>query len=223
MKKSVFDTVSEQLNLTTLGYWDKGVTGREMQGFSESVREFQGVHGLKADGIIGSVTRSYMRDLVGRRLQLLVLHCSATPEGVNIRAERIVEYHLKNRGWSRPGYRDIIELDGKLVNVRKYDEDDLVSDWEVTNGMLTSFNRNAAHICYIGGVHAVTGKAKDTRTAEQMQTMNDYVLKTIERFKEIVVIGHKAVQNKGCPCFDVPDYLRSLSVPEKNIGSFRLY
>ena len=214
--------VSNQLNLTTLGYWDKGVTGKDMPGFADAVKEFQCVHGLTADGVIGSKTRAHFKKLIHERLQLLVLHCSATQEGLPVSAERIVKYHLENRKWSRPGYRDIIEIDGKLVNIHPYNDDDLVNHWEVTNGMLTAFNRNAAHICYIGGIDK-SGKAKDTRTPGQLATMRDYILKFLDRYRDAVIIGHNAVQQKGCPCFNVPEYLRSIGVSERNIGSFRLY
>jgi N-acetylmuramoyl-L-alanine amidase len=214
--------VRHQLDLATLEYWSEGVTGRSHARLRDAAKEFQGIHGLKADGIIGPKTEAALRAAVGTRLQLLVLHCSATREGVPVSAAAIVRYHLQNRGWSRPGYSDIIELDGRLVNVRAYDDDDNVSPWEVTNGMLGQFNRNARHVCYVGGIDA-NKKAKDTRTAGQLATMQKYILDHIERHPAIVIIGHNAVQRKGCPCFNVPDYLRSIGVPERNIGSFRLY
>lgn len=214
--------VNTQLDLTTLGYWNKGVNGQDSPELKEAVRLYQKARGLVADGIAGKITTGELAKQIGRRIQLLVIHCSATPEGLAVTAQAIVDYHIKTKGWSRPGYSDIVELDGKLVNVRLWNDDDIITEWEVTNGILTQFNRNARHICYIGG-KGLDGKTKDTRNIDQSETLENYVLDHIKMHPNIVVIGHRAIQRKGCPSFAVPKWLRSLDVAEKNIGDFCLY
>jgi septum formation topological specificity factor MinE len=219
-----FEIVDLELDMATLGYWSEGVTGIPTLRLTDAVRVFQKANGLVADGIAGPKTRGKLTELVKNRLQLLVLHCSATRQGLAVTAKQIAHYHTskEGRGWSRPGYADIIELDGKLVNVWKQDDDDFVSSWETTNGMLGAFNKNARHICYVGGCD-LQGNTKDTRNAAQLETMKNYILEVVKRYPNIVIIGHHAIQNKGCPSFNVPKYLESIGVGRKNMGNFRLY
>lgn len=216
--------VDLQLDLTTLGFWAMGVDGIKSPQLDIAVRAFQKTNGLVADGIAGPKTRGKLTQLVANRLQLLVLHCSATRQGMEVTAGQIVRFHTSKEGrnWSRPGYSDIIELDGRLVNVWKYDNDEFVTSWETSNGMLGAFNKNARHICYVGGCD-LEGKTKDTRNEAQLATMEKYIKQTIANYPNIVVIGHHAIQLKGCPSFNVPDYLRSILVSRKNTGNFRLY
>lgn len=214
--------VNTQLDLASLGLWDEGVNGKDSPQLRESVRAFQKANGLLADGIAGKITTGELAKQTKNRLQLLVIHCSATPDGLDVTAQAIVNYHINNKGWSRPGYSDIIELDGKVVNVRKYDDDEKVSDWEFTNGILTQFNRNARHVCYVGGI-GMDRKAKDTRTDKQIEALTEYVMRTIYAHLNIVIAGHRCFQQKACPSFDVAKWLRSIGVAERNVGDFRLY
>ena len=52
-----------------------------------------------------------------RKIDKVIIHCSATPEGRDVKMETIRDWHLK-RGWSDIGYHYVIELDGKIVPAR---------------------------------------------------------------------------------------------------------
>lgn len=130
------------------------------------------------------------------------------------------------RGWSRTGYSDIIEHDGRLTNIRDWNQDSMVNEWEMTFGILGSIllNNNARHICYLGGMSADMKQIKDTRNRSQLYTMESYIRFMLLRNPNIVIAGHDQVQPKACPCFDVPNYLRSLGIPEYNIANWgKLY
>jgi N-acetylmuramoyl-L-alanine amidase len=126
------------------------------------------------------------------------------------------------RGWSKPGYADVIETSGKLVNIWKYNEDNLINEWEQTWGVLgtTLLNRNARHVCYIGGMTADMRMPKDTRTPGQLLTMYNYVHDIVKHNPKIIIAGHNQVQNKACPSFDVPKYLESIKIPAFNIANW---
>ncbi len=54
------------------------------------------------------------------KLNYLVIHCTASPEGAALTKDDIIRMHtnpkhLGGRGWNRPGYSDIVYLDGELV------------------------------------------------------------------------------------------------------------
>ena len=52
--------------------------------------------------------------MIMRKINKIIIHCSATPEGRNIKMETIKSWHVKGRGWSDIGYHFVIELDGTL-------------------------------------------------------------------------------------------------------------
>lgn len=53
------------------------------------------------------------------KLQLLVIHCTATPPGREVSADDIRRWHTAppsegGRGWKQVGYTDMIHLDGTV-------------------------------------------------------------------------------------------------------------
>ena len=44
----------------------------------------------------------------------VVIHCADTPEDMDIGAEKIREWHTKERGWDDIGYHWVIRRDGTL-------------------------------------------------------------------------------------------------------------
>lgn len=152
-------------------------------------------------------------------LKYLVIHCTATPEGMKVLPEDIRYWHLAavphGRGWKQVGYSDMILLDGTLINLVRYDEDDEVDRWEITNGV-AGINGASRHVVYVGGCDKQM-KAKDTRTMGQLATMVNYVWKTIENHPDIIVAGHNQFASKDCPSFNVPIWLDSIGVDPKNI------
>ncbi|MCP5326763.1 MAG: N-acetylmuramoyl-L-alanine amidase [Oceanospirillaceae bacterium] len=158
---------------------------------------------------------------MSKPLKYLVLHCTATPAGREVTRQDLEKWHLSppptGRGWSRLGYSDIIHLDGSLENLTPYDTNDQVDSWEITNGVAGQ-NSVSRHVVYAGGVDANdVKKAKDTRTPEQLATMEVLVKYIVLRHPHILVAGHNQFAAKACPSFDVPSWLRSIGVPEANI------
>jgi hypothetical protein len=47
--------------------------------------------------------------------------------------------------------------------------------------------------------------------------MDNFVKQTIAAHPSIKVAGHNQFATKACPCFDVPNYLRSIGVDETNV------
>jgi N-acetylmuramoyl-L-alanine amidase len=154
------------------------------------------------------------------KLKFLVLHCTATPEGMAVTAEMIKHWHTdpvpQGRGWTKVGYSDLIALDGTLINLTPYNQDDDVQGFEVTNGAL-GINAISRHIVYAGGLAKDGKTAKDTRTHAQLLAMGNYVKQVVQAHPTILVAGHNQFANKACPSFNVVKYLTELSIPAKNI------
>lgn len=139
------------------------------------------------------------------KLEYIVIHCSDTPEGRDNTAADIVHWHTgpwPNRGWRRPGYSDVVELDGTLVKIWGYNNDGWVQGDEVTNGA-RGYNTRSRHICYIGG-RDLAGQPKDTRTPEQFETLARYCIRAKLDHPEVEIVGHNDLNRaKACPSFDV--------------------
>ena len=164
------------------------------------------------------------------QLDYLVIHCTDTPAGKAYYADDIIRWHttpvhLRGRGWSRPGYNDMIYLNGALVNLIPFNTDDFVDLWEVANGA-EGINGRSRHIVYVGGKDPLKGTPLDTRTDAQKETMEIYVKYLLKRHPQIQILGHNQsprAKGKACPCFDVPEWLRQIGIPKKNIFPVTLH
>lgn len=149
-------------------------------------------------------------------IDAIVIHCSATRAGQDVRAADIDKWH-KERGFAMIGYNYVIDLDGTVEVGRPLSRDGAHCNTAGTSGR--SYNRHSIGICYVGGLDK-DGKPADTRTPEQKRALRDLVYKLMDEYPGIVeVIGHrdaspdrnkdgKITPNewiKQCPCFSVRD------------------
>nr|WP_315329594.1 N-acetylmuramoyl-L-alanine amidase [Segatella oulorum] len=150
------------------------------------------------------------------RIQYLVIHCTATPEGREVSAAEIRCWHTVpvnqgGRGWKQVGYTDMVHLDGRVERLVDNNEDAQVDPWEVTNGA-KGYNSISRHIVYVGGCDKA-GKPKDTRTEAQREALKRYVEDFHARFPQVKIVGHHELNpGKACPSFDVPTWLRSIGI-----------
>lgn len=153
------------------------------------------------------------------KIELIIIHCTATKEGQELDDAWIRKVHLSpppmGRGWKQVGYRDMIQVSGNIINLVKYNDDSYVDPWEITNGV-AGINYKAGHIVYVGGLDKKL-KPKDTRTSEQLNSMEVQIKKYLSLWPWVKIAGHYQFDNKACPCFDVPTWLRSIGVKEENI------
>ena len=127
-----------------------------------------------------------------RRINELIWHCSATPEGKYFTAKDIDRWH-KEQGWSGIGYHKVVLLDGTVQEGRPESK---------IGAHVSGHNSNTLGYVYIGGVDA-KGKVKDTRTPEQKATMLRLTKEAIRKYNIKKVSGHNQYSNKACPSFDV--------------------
>lgn len=168
----------------------------------EAVKAFQTKNDLKADGIVGPLTWEKITATEAikkskRKIDLLIVHCTATPEGKNFTTTDIKRWHTapkpNGRGWSDIGYHYVIYLDGSIHNGR---------DVDLIGAHVTGHNYNSIGIVYVGGTDK-NGKAKDTRTDAQKQSLIKLLKELKEKYPKATIHGHSEYANKACPCFDV--------------------
>jgi hypothetical protein len=153
---------------------------------------------------------------MAQALKYLVIHCTATPEGRDVSSDEIRRWHTSpvsqgGRGWKQVGYTDLFHLNGSVERLVANNEDDLVDNWEITNGA-KGYNSISRHIVYAGGC-ATDGKtAKDTRTSQQKAALEKYVKEFHAAHPKVKIIGHNEVAAKACPSFDVQAWLKSIGI-----------
>ena len=165
----------------------------------EAVKELQKAKGLAADGIVGPRTWAALGVVsVKRKIDQIILHCTATPEGEEFSNAQIKAGHLA-RGFSDIGYHYVIGLNGELH--------------------CTGHNTRSVGVCYVGGCPPRTvpnwnKKGKDTRTVAQRSTLERVVKDLLRRYPGATVHGHNEFANKVCPSFNVKKWLAEVGIKQ---------
>ena len=143
-----------------------------------------------------------------RKIDLIVIHCSATRSNQRFTPQQLEAAHRK-RGFRCCGYHFYITRDGEVHAMRPVEE---------VGAHALHFNRNSIGICYEGGL-APDGTPADTRTLEQKAVMRWLVLHLKELYPIKKVVGHRDLSPdlngdgvissdewiKQCPCFNVAE------------------
>lgn len=148
-----------------------------------------------------------------KKIDAIIIHCSATRAGQDLRARDIDRMH-RQRGFNQIGYNFVIDLDGTVENGRPLSVDGAHCN---TKGFSdSSYNKHSVGVCYIGGLDA-SGKPADTRTDAQKMALRNLVAKLCKEYLIVELLGHRDTSPdlngngevepnefiKACPCFDV--------------------
>jgi N-acetylmuramoyl-L-alanine amidase len=128
-----------------------------------------------------------------RKINRIILHCSATPEGRDVSVATINSWHLK-RGWKEIGYHYVILLDGTVENGR---------DVKKVGAHTSGHNQDSIGVCYVGGMDAGNKKAKDTLNQAQEVAMVNLIKALREEHGPLTLHGHNEYAAKACPSFIV--------------------
>lgn len=126
-----------------------------------------------------------------RNINLIIVHCSATPEGRNVAVADIDRWH-RERGFDGIGYHYVVYIDGSVHEGRPLNK---------VGAHCKGHNAHSIGICYIGGVD-LNGKPKDTRTLAQKDALVNLLMRLKRRFPKAVIRGHRDFAAKACPSFD---------------------
>ncbi len=135
-----------------------------------------------------------------RKINLIVVHCSATRVNQNFTVEALEACH-KARGFRTTGYHYYITKDGAVYPTRPE---------ELPGAHAKHYNAHSIGICYEGGLDN-DGRPADTRTAAQKRTMLELLRSLRTDYPDVEVVGHRDLPGvkKSCPCFDVKAWLRN--------------
>ena len=199
----------------------------------EAVKVFQREQGLfPIDGIVGPKTweallakerreqsDEFLKVYNGRlttsrrRIDYIVIHCTATPEGQDMTVEQIKRIHMRDNGWSDIGYHYVIYRDGSIHGGRSVD---------LVGAHVAGHNAHSIGVVYVGGLENKPGvpykdlKPKDTRTEEQKKGLLALLKRLKALYPKAKIQGHRDFSPdlnhngfiepqewiKACPCFD---------------------
>ena len=132
-----------------------------------------------------------------RRIDLIVIHCSAVRPNQTSSAAQIDTWH-RQRGFKLGiGYHYVIRRNGEIEPGRpEY----------MVGAHCQNHNAHSIGICYEGGLD-IRGQPADTRTAEQKTTLRLLLEDLHRRYPKALIVGHHDLNpHKDCPC--IPDVVR---------------
>jgi N-acetylmuramoyl-L-alanine amidase len=145
-----------------------------------------------------------------RPIREIVVHCSATPAGLDIGAREIDGMH-RQRGFVKIGYHYVIRLDGDV---------EIGRDLTEIGAHVVGHNAFSVGICLVGGLDHARQPA-NTFTPQQFDVLAELLAKLKATFPEGRILGHRDLSPdrdrdgvverhewvKDCPCFDVREWL----------------
>lgn len=138
----------------------------------------------------------------------IVIHCSATPPGMNIGVREIARWH-RDKGWLAIGYHFVIRRDGNVEKGRELED---------IGAHARGFNNRSIGICLVGGVNE-HNEPQDNFTEEQKRNLALLVDQMLTIWPDSKVVGHRDLPgvHKDCPCFDVAPWWETMKGYIKNL------
>ena len=127
-----------------------------------------------------------------RKINEIIVHCAATPEGKNFKAADIDRWH-RERKMKCIGYHYVVYLDGTVEPGRPESE---------IGAHCLGHNQYSIGVCYVGGLAADGKTPKDTRTATQKEALLALLKKLRAKYPKASIHGHRDFAAKACPSFD---------------------
>ena len=127
-----------------------------------------------------------------RKINEIIVHCAATPEGKNFKAADIDRWH-RERKMKCIGYHYVVDLDGTVEPGRPESE---------IGAHCLEHNQNSIGVCYVGGLAADGRTPKDTRTAAQKEALLALLKELRAKYPKASIHGHRDFAAKACPSFD---------------------
>ena len=158
-----------------------------------------------------------------RRIDEIIIHCSATPEGRAVTTEQIRKGHMgpPNR-WKDIGYHFVIELDGSRHIGRPLEQ----MGAHCADG---GHNRYSIGVAYVGGL-AKDGKTpKDTRTPEQKDALAQLLKELHQQYPNAKLYGHRELvcslkkKDPKYPCSKCKHYPEICLYAKKSCTSFDVH
>ncbi len=129
---------------------------------------------------------------MARKINEIIVHCTATPEGKDFKAADIDRWH-RQKGWDGIGYHHVVDLDGTVEPGRPESK---------VGAHCLKHNTNSIGVVYVGGLASDGKTPKDTRTPQQKAALVKLLTEIKHRYPGATIHGHRDFAAKACPSFD---------------------
>lgn len=155
-----------------------------------------------------------------RNVNLIVIHCSATPNGRAVSVEDIRTWH-RDRGFTDIGYHYVVLAKGVLAAGRPIEQ---------AGAHVAGLNAHSVGVCMVGGTGGPDKWNPGQYTHAQWDALKSLVQALRLQFPGSSVVGHRDLSPdidhdgvvephewiKLCPSFDVATWLASDMTPHIN-------
>ncbi len=131
-----------------------------------------------------------------RKIDKIIIHCSATKAKMNIGAKEITAWH-KRRGFNTIGYHLVVNRSGKQELGRKISK---------IGAHCKGQNKNSLGICLVGGIDE-NGIAQNNFTKEQFDCLELVLRNYLIQFPRAKIYAHNQFSSKACPSFELQEWL----------------
>ena len=134
-----------------------------------------------------------------RKIDLIVVHCSATRCDRRFSVEDLIACHDARFGFT--GYHYYITRDGTVTQTRHE---------QLIGAHAVGYNQHSLGVCYEGGLDK-EGNPADTRTRKQKHALLQLLKRLKAEHPDARILGHRDLPgvHKACPCFDaITEYSR---------------
>jgi N-acetylmuramoyl-L-alanine amidase len=131
-----------------------------------------------------------------RPIDKLIVHCSASPDHMDIGVKEITRWHVKERGFRTIGYHYVVRRDGTVETGR---------DIHWAGAHCEGHNQFSIGICWVG---------ETAQTEKQHAALLSLCKKIMDQYKLTVeqVYGHYQFNShKTCPNFKIEPFRKELS------------
>lgn len=127
-----------------------------------------------------------------RKINEIIVHCTATSEGKDFKAADIDRWH-RQKGWDGIGYHHVVDLDGTVEPGRPESK---------VGAHCLKHNTNSIGVVYVGGLASNGKTPKDTRTPQQKAALIKLLTELKHKYPGATIHGHRDFAAKACPSFD---------------------
>lgn len=139
-----------------------------------------------------------------RRINEIIVHCSATRPTMDIGTAEIRGWHVNDNGWSDIGYHYVIRRNGEIEDGRPLDR---------RGAHCYGRNANSVGICLIGGHGSCEhDEPEDHYTPAQMAALHGLCIDLVNEYPVTLISGHNEYAAKACPGFQVQPWAEEMAL-----------
>lgn len=140
-----------------------------------------------------------------RKIDGIIIHCTATPEGRDYPLDEIRRWHVVGRGWKDIGYHYVIHPNGVVEQGRPVEQ---------VGAHCSGHNSTSIGVVYVGGMTADMKSPKNTMTDAQNASLVKLLRELMQRYRipSANIFGHNQFANKACPSLDVQDWKKKNAI-----------